>query len=54
MTQWVWNSRAVSADPEVEVSDETLLFVPTMGEPVEWGRHSLSRGSKTRRPSATA
>jgi hypothetical protein len=31
------------------VRDETLLFVPSDGEPVEWKRGSIARDEATRR-----
>jgi hypothetical protein len=33
----------------VEVGDDTLLFVPTVGEPVEWEPQNMPRGMAIRR-----
>jgi len=44
MSPQAWNLVLRRVIQRVEVSDDTLLFVPTLGDPVEWKRHSLPRG----------
>ncbi len=54
MAPEAWNLVLKRAVQRVEVSDDTLLFVPTLGEPVEWDRQSLPRGRDKRRVTITA
>jgi hypothetical protein len=43
-----WNTVLNKVVNRVEVDDETLLFVPSVSEPVEEKRTSVARGTKTR------
>jgi hypothetical protein len=49
MTPQAWNLVLKRVVQRVEVSDESLLFVPTLGKPVEWKRENLPRGRDKRR-----
>ena len=48
MTPAEWSAVLRRVVPRVEVSDESLLFVPSVGEPVEWARQSVARGAAVR------
>jgi DNA invertase Pin-like site-specific DNA recombinase len=49
MSAQAWNQVLRRVLERVEVDDEHLLFVPTVGKPVKWKRHTVSRGAQTRR-----
>ena len=50
MRPQAWNLVLRRVVQRVEVGDETLLFVPTLGEPVEWKRHSVARDARPAGP----
>lgn len=49
MSRAEWNTVLKRVVQRVEVSDDTLLFVPTVGDAVEWPRQSVARGRVKRR-----
>jgi DNA invertase Pin-like site-specific DNA recombinase len=49
MTRAEWRHVLKKVVTRVEVSDDALLFVPSVGEPVEWKRQGLPRGRAKRR-----
>jgi DNA invertase Pin-like site-specific DNA recombinase len=54
MSTQAWNQVLKRAVGRVEVNDDTLLIVPTIGDPVEWERSSVAKGRKKRRATLEA